>query len=188
MSAAISNDDIRAVVRRHNHGPWRHEPARPAPDAARRPARADGLSDDGYELADGGVIQWPDDSGLIVHRDADGESVNVWDIEDDGWAERAALFGMTATDFYVDYSAWNDAWAQALAERQINTSALPSVVRDSLAAVWPAEYGVVEAWDRDGGPAMDQLAAVLTAYGYGVAATITPDALAAAEALAQTLL
>jgi hypothetical protein len=71
---------------------------RPDPSGRPRPGTP-GFSAEGLELSDGGVLEWPEDDGLIRLRDADGDSLYVWRIGDEGWEERAHIFGVCAKDF-----------------------------------------------------------------------------------------
>jgi len=57
--------------------------------------RKDGpqLSDDGIELSDGGLIEWPNSDGTIRRKDKDGSTEEVRNPGDEGYAEWKQLFG-----------------------------------------------------------------------------------------------
>lgn len=58
-----------------------------------------GFSADGYELPGGGVLEWPDQDGYIALRDADGDLLDSWNIDEEMWPEQAKVFGLTRQDF-----------------------------------------------------------------------------------------
>lgn len=187
MPAAISNEEIRhRLSARRGDAAWLDAPAR-------RPRPGDpGFSVDGYELPDGGVLEWPDSDGRIRLRDLDGELVDWWDVGDVAWPEKAAIFGVKAEEFeirgateprgkggscpcgcddcrdeYVDYGTWNPNWEFALGDREVNCDLLPASLRDTIVEIWPEDYSVMSTWDLDGGPFMDRIARELTYWGYG---------------------
>ena len=55
------------------------------------------LSDDGIELSDGGVIEWPDSDGTIRRRDKDGNTEEVRNPGDPRLCRVEATFRLTPT-------------------------------------------------------------------------------------------
>jgi hypothetical protein len=76
-------------------------------DRAEREARAKALAPqnfdvDGYVFETGDAYEYPDDDGRIRVRDEHGNCFDYWDVDDDGWQERANLFGNIPEDFVDD--------------------------------------------------------------------------------------
>lgn len=58
------------------------------------------IEGEGYELDDGGIIEWPDsDCGTIRRRDVDGNVQEVREIDEPEWQEWGDLFSKTPEDF-----------------------------------------------------------------------------------------
>jgi hypothetical protein len=60
------------------------------------------------ELPDGGVIEAPDNDGVIRRRDINGNIEDRLAVEDPEWATFAEHFGVTAADFDQDGSEESD--------------------------------------------------------------------------------
>lgn len=59
-------------------------------------------SNDGIELDDGGVIEYPDANGHIRRRDVHGNTMDIREPGDSDWQDWADLFEVTQADYEED--------------------------------------------------------------------------------------
>lgn len=57
------------------------------------------LENGDIELSDGGIIEYPDDDGVIRRRDVYGNCEEVRTLFDDNWEEWGKLFGLIKITF-----------------------------------------------------------------------------------------